>query len=370
MHQFSTYVGLDVHKESIVPAFATARSDSKPQSLGSVSNDYTRLKSKLLKLGAPETIKVCYEAGPTGYGLYRRLAADGFHCEVVAPAKTPKVQGDRIKTDKRDARKLAGFLRSGHLVAIRVPTPEEESLRDLLRTRETMTKQACCLKRKISSLLLRHERSWSRSTWTLIHREWLRKQTFDQLGTRLSLECYLEQLEQREKTVAELDREVEALVKTMKAYDLICALQALKGIKLLTAATIVAELGDFRRFPCAGKLMSFVGLTPSEHSSGDKQSRGPITRAGNGRLRRLIVEAAWAYWRSPHRSKLLLARSKGVSSEVQDLAWKAQKRLNRRLQRMTKAGKDGRKALIAVARELTGFIWAIGQMDRIVDAGA
>ena len=156
----------------------------------------------------------------------------------------------------------------------------------------------------------------------------------------------------------------------MTAYDLIRALQAFKGIKLLTAATIVAELGDFRRFPCAGKLMSFFGLTPSEHSSGDKQSRGPITRAGNGRLRRLIVEAAWAYWRAPHQSKLLLARSKGVSSEVQELAWKAQKRLNKRLHRMTKSGKDGRKALIAVARELTGFIWAVGQMNSVVDGNA
>jgi transposase len=369
MPQVSTYVGLDVHKKSIVIAFASADLQAKPQGLGSSPNDYARLKAKLQKLGAPESIRICHEAGPTGYGLHRKLKADGFDSQVVAPAKTPKVASNRVKTDKRDARKLAEFLRSGHLTAIRVPTAEEEGLRDLLRTRESVKRASLNIKRKVNSLLLRNERAWpGKSTWTLAHREWIRKQRFTERGTQLGLEHYLELLRLHEQMLAELDQDIGALAKTMQTYDLIRALQACKGIKLLTAATIVAEIGDFRRFPSAGKLMSFLGLTPSEHSSGDRHSRGPITRAGNGRLRRLVVEAAWAYWRSPHRSKLLLARSEGVASKVQELAWQAQKRLHKRLHRLTMCGKPSRKALIAVARELTGYIWAIGQENRLIDA--
>ena len=368
MPQFSAYVGLDVHKKSIVLAYTSAGLDHEGQSLGSVPNDYTRLKAKLLKLGVPKEIKICYEAGPTGYGLYRALIQDGFTCEVVAPAKTPKMASDRVKTDKRDARKLAVFLRSGHLTAIRVPTREEEGLRDLLRVREVTKKEATNLKRRIKSLLLRQGRETDKTRWTKGHREWLRKQRFEERGTQLGYETLLEELNAREATVARLEADIAAVVKPMKAYDLIRALQAYKGIKLLTAATIVAELGDLRRFPSAGKLMSFLGMTPGEHSSGERQVRGAITRAGNGRLRRLIVEAAWAYWRSPHVGKDLAARSAGITPKIRQMSWAAQKRLNRRLHRLNKSGKPAQKALIAVARELAGCIWAVGQETDLVES--
>lgn len=371
MPRFSTYVGLDVHKKSIVLAFASEGSREAPSSMGSVPNDYTRLKVKLLKLGTPKTIKICYEAGPTGYGLYRKLKADGFDCDVVAPAKTPKVSSDRVKTDKRDARKLAGYLRSGLLTAIRVPTPSEEGMRDLLRARETTKKSQSNLKRRIGSLLLRYDRIWhKKSTWTLEHREWVRKQTFEDPHTSRAFQHYLEELRHLDNLVAELDAEVELAAKTMECYDLVRAFQAFKGIKVLTAATLVAEIGDFRRFPSAAKFMSFLGLTPSEHSTGDRHRRGAITRAGNGRLRRLLVEAAWAYWKTPHRSKELTKRSAGVSQVVQDHAWKAQKRLHKRLKVLTMSGKMGRKALIAATRELAGFIWAVGQESDLRRAAA
>jgi len=233
-----------------------------------------------------------------------------------------------------------------------------------------MKKEATNLKRRIKSLLLRHGRESEKSKWTKGHREWLRKQRFEERGTQLGYETLLEELDVREATVARLEADIEAVAKSMQAYDLIRALQAFKGIKLLTAATIVAELGDLRRFPSAGKLMSFIGLTPSEHSSGERQVRGPITRAGNGRLRRMIVEAAWAYWRTPHVGRELAARSVGVSPRIRDISWSAQKRLNRRLHRLNKSGKPAQKALIAVAREFTGFIWAIGQERQLVELRA
>ena len=369
MSRFSTYVGLDVHKKSIVLAFASADSSEAALSLGSVPTDYKRLKTKLLQLGLPRTIKICYEAGPTGYGLYHKLRADGFSCDVVAPAKTPKMSTDRVKTDKRDARKLAAFLRSGHLTAIRVPTLEEESLRDLLRTREAFKKSHTNLKRRLSSLLLRHGRIWhKKSNWTLEHREWIRKQVFEHLGTKLGFRRYLEELAHLDAMILELDAEIETVAKTMKNYDLIRALQAFKGIKLLTAAMIVAEIGDFRRFPSAAKLMSFLGLTPSEHSSGERQRRGSITKAGNARLRTLLVEATWAYWRSPHVSKILLKRSAGVSAKIREQSWKAQRRIYKRLHALTASGKPGRKALIAATRELAGFVWAVGQETHLTEA--
>lgn len=364
MQKISVHVGLDVHKNSIHIAFANSGT-GELGSLDSVPNDLTRLRAKLRPLGEPSSIRICYEAGPTGYGLHRSLTELGYECLVVAPSKTPSVGSDRVKTDRRDALKLARFLASGHLVGIRVPTPEEEALRDLVRAREDLKIKESNTKRQLHALMLRHNRIFDggKSYWTMKHLEWLRKQRFEFEDTNTAHQAYLEELRHYGHMIEMLDRQIEESSATVDQADLINAFRAFKGIKTLTAATIVAEIGDLRRFPTAPKFASFLGLTPSEHSSGETRSRGRITRAGNRRVRRMLVEAAWAYWRAPWESKELLARSEGVSDAVRKKAWNTQQRLHKRLNALRYRGMNAKKALIAVARELACAIWAIGQEE-------
>jgi transposase len=365
MQQFSTYVGLDVHKNSI--SVAVARPDgTRAQSLGRTPNDLTRLLRALEPLGASAQVQVCYEAGPTGYGLVRKLRELGYDCQVVAPAKTPRVVSDRVKTDRRDAIKLADFLRSGHLTFIRVPTPEEEALRDLVRAREDIKTKHTNSKRQLNSMMLRHGRIFraGKSLWTKRHFDWIESQEFDFEASREARDTYVGELRRYQLVLEDLDRRIEEVAQTLERADLVVALRAFKGIKTLTAATIVAEVGDLRRFPSAAKFASFLGLTPSESSSGDNRNRGRITKAGNRRLRRMLVEAAWAYWRSPHVSRELEARSEGVTPQVRDLSWKTQRRLHRRLRALQMRGMCAKKALIAVTRELACAIWALGQQEK------
>jgi transposase len=366
MKQFSTYVGLDVHKNSIHVAF-TNNETGETQSLGGVANDLTRLLAKLEPLGDPGRVQVCYEAGPTGYGLYRSLNELGYECHVVAPAKTPSIASDRVKTDRRDAMKLARFLATGHLTFIRVPTPEEEALRDLIRAREDIKIKETNSKRQLNSMMLRHDRIFrvGKSHWTKLHFDWLDQQRFEFDASNEAKDTYLGEVRRHKLLLEEMDRRIEAVSATIKRADLVNASRAFKGIKTLTAATIVAEVGDLKHFPSAGKFASFLGLTPSEHSSGDTRSRGRITKAGNGRLRRMLVEAAWAYWRSPHVSRELEARSAGVSDEIRDLSWRTQRRLHRRIHALHLRRMSSKKALVAVTRELACAIWAAGQEAKL-----
>lgn len=367
MPRFSTYIGLDVHKNSIVLAAGPADLDQPISKAERVPNDLARLLKRLAPFGDPRGIKLCYEAGPTGYGLVRALRGRGYACAVVAPSKTPQVSRNKVKTDKRDAKRLAEYLRSGHLTEIRVPTEEEEALRDLIRAREDIKRMETNTKRRILALMLRHGRIWrgTRHHWTKRHRIWLEQQEFERRGTQEAKTAYMEHLHRLEASVAELDKAIEDLVPTMARADLIRALCALKGVKTYTAATIVAEIGDFGRFPSASKFMSFLGLTPSECSSGDSTRRGAITKAGNGRLRRLLVEAAWTHKRSPHIGVELERRSRGVAEAVKEISMKAQKRLFRRRWALENAGKGSRKITVALARELAGFVWAITQLDEL-----
>jgi transposase len=367
MNTISAYVGLDVHKNSISVAFAKP-GDEKPQSLGRQPNDLTRLLRALEPLGGPGEVQICYEAGPTGYGLVRQLRELGYDCQVVAPAKTPKIMGERVKTDRRDAIKLADFLRSGHLTFIRVPTPEEEALRDLIRAREDIKTKETNSKRQLNSMMLRHGRIFrgGRSLWTKRHLDWIEAQEFEFDATREAKDTYVGEVRRYGQMIEDLDRRIEEVARTLSRADLVHALRAFKGIKTLTAATILAEVGDLRRFPSAAKFASFLGLTPSEHSSGDSRSRGRITKAGNRRLRRMLVEAAWAYWRSPHVSRELEARSRGVTKEVRDLSWNTQRRLHRRLRALQMRGMSAKKALVAVTRELACSIWALGQQEQLM----
>ena len=353
MTQFSTHVGLDVHKNSISVAFVR-RETGEVKFLGREPNDLTRLRRALKPLGDPASVQICYEAGPTGYGLCRKLRELGYDCQVVAPAKTPKKVGQRVKTDRRDAKVLAEFLATGHLTAIRVPTPEEEALRDLIRAREDIKIKETNSKRQLNSMMLRHDRSFTggKSYWTKLHLEWLEAQEFDYAGSNEAKTTYIGEVRRYKQMLEELDRRIEEVAATLERADLVHALRAFKGIKTLTAATIVAEIGDLRRFPSADKFASFLGLTPSEHSSGDTRNRGSITKAGNRRLRRMLVESAWAYWRTEHVSRELMRRSEGVSQEVRDLSWNTQKRLHRRLFALQHRHVSPKKALVAVTREL------------------
>ena len=370
MQRFSTYIGLDVHKNSITIAFAEGGTDEPPKSLGRIAHDVPALLRKLRRFGVSGDVRICYEAGPTGYGLVRRLREEGYTCEVVAPAKIPKTGTDRVKTDRRDALKLASFLRSGLLTAIRVPTEEEEAMRDLLRAREDVKQMEVNLRRRLNSLMLRQGRRFTgtKSNWTKAHYAWLERQGFDHAGTREAKCQYLGLLRHLQELLGDLDRSTEQLVPSMSRSDLVQALQGFKGVKLLTAATIVAEVGDLKRFPSAGRFMSFLGLTPSEHSSGDSRRRGSITKSGNKRLRRLMVEAAWTYRRVPHVSRELERRSRALSPEAKAISWKAQKRLHKRRWALTNSGKGDRKTTIALARELAGFVWSLGQQERLVIA--
>jgi transposase len=311
------FVGLDVHRDSI--AIAVAIRDGKPaESLGSVPNDVPGLLRRLLRLGPAESLRCCYEAGPTGFGLARRLNDVGIACEVIAPSLIPVQPGARVKTDRRDAQKLAQYLRSGDLTPVHVLDPATEAIRDLERARDDAKRAERAARHQLSKFLLRHGRWFEgRSTWGPAHQAWLAKQQFD-----------------------------------IKAQQ-----------DVISAATLVAEVGDFRRFRSASELMSFVGLVPSEHSSGGSRRQGRITRTGNGHVRRTLVESAWHYRRQPRMSKAIRERNDRVSAPVRAIAWKAQHRLHKRLFRLMERGKPATRAVTAVARELAGFVWAIAREE-------
>jgi transposase len=362
------YVGLDVHKDSIVIAFA--REDREPaENWKTVPHDSIRLKKALKQLVRDgETLKVCYEAGPTGFGLCRQLREAGIDCQVVAPSLVPGKPGDRIKTDRRDACRLAHFLRSGDLTEVYVPDEAIESIRDLERARDDAKCAERVARHQLSKFLLRHGCRWEGTTWTRRHLDWIRAQRFAYPAQQRVLEDYMKAVEDLAERVERLSTQMEELVAETVLAPLVKALQAFRGISVVSAVTIAAEVGDLRRFATASQFMSYVGLVPSEDSSGQRRRQGPITRCGNAHLRRMIVEAAWHYRHVPVMSKELRRRNQGVAEGVRRLAWEAQKRLNKRLYHLIHAGKSQQKAVIALARELAGFIWAVGQEKVLLEA--
>ena len=289
------FVGLDVHKDSI--AIAVAEGDgSVPALVGVIANDTGLLLKRLRKLGRESSLRCCYEAGPTGYGLQRDLTTAKISCVVVAPSLVPIQVGNRVKTDRRDAIRLARFLRSGDLTEVTVPDAATEAMRDLERARDDAKRVERSARHQLGKFLLRHGRSYPGKTrWTVKHLEWIRAQHFEHQAQERVLVDYLHAVEEAGLRVGRLTRDIEELVKTWRLAPLVKALQALRGIQLVTAVIIAAELGDLARFQTAPELMSYVGLVPSEHSSGESKRRGHITRAGNGHVRRVLVESAWAY---------------------------------------------------------------------------
>jgi transposase len=359
------FVGLDVHADSIAIAVAEP-GRGEPSGLSTIPNDTVMLLKRLRRLGR---VKCCYEAGPTGFGLHRDLAAAGVDCIVVAPSLVPTKAGDRVKTDRRDAVKLARFLRSGDLTEVHVPDAATEAMRDLERARDAAKRAERAARHQLGKFLLRHGRRYpGKTTWTRRHLDWIRAQRFEHEAQQRVLEDYLKTVEDLGERVDRHTRSIVELVEGWSLKPLVKALQALRGVNVITATVLAAELGDLARFQTAPQLMGYLGLVPSEHSSGETRQQGRITRAGNGYARRILVEAAWAYRFRASKSAAIRARSRGVSDDVQRIAWRAQERLCAKYRKLTARGKNKNRTVIAVARELAGFIWAIGRQPKLLEA--
>ena len=362
MRENTRFIGLDVHAEKI--AVAVAEPGEEVRSLGTIPNGPDPVRKLIRKLGPVERLRVCYEAGPCGYVLYWQLTGLGVKCEVVAPTLVPVKSGDRVKTDRRDAEKLARSYRAGDLTAVWVPDAAHEALRDLVRAREAAKKDQLRARHRLGKFLLRHgcRPVEGVKAWTQKYMSWVKAVRFEQPVGQVVLLDYLSEVEHArgriERLERELDKAVEGAPQEMRAV--IDALQSLRGIAKVSAATIVAEVGELSRFPHARQLMSYSGAVSSEYSSGSRIHRGAITKAGNAHLRRIVVEAAWAYRHQPSIGPTLRKRQERLSEPVKEIAWKAQHRLHHRYRQLIARGKPQPKVVTTVARELLGFIWAIG----------
>lgn len=359
----SLFVGMDVHKETVALAVAAA-DGSPPRFLGMVANTPKDLGKRLRAIGSLDQLHCCYEAGPTGYSTWRLLTEWGIDCTVVAPSLIPKKPGDRVKTDRRDAEQLARLHRMGDLTAVWVPTPEHEALRDLCRSREAAKRDLGRARHRLLKLLARHGQHGplGASRWTRVYRDWLAALHLEHADQQFVLEEYRGQFAEAEARLQRLTARVKAVVQGGSLEALLGALQCLKGVGPITAVTWVAELGDLTRFRRARMLMGYSGLTPSEYSSGGRVHRGGITKCGNSHVRFVTIESAWhARWAQHPVSRALRKRRAGQPEAIVQIAEKAEERMGQRYRALLKRGKTSGQAATAVARELLGFVWAIGQ---------
>jgi transposase len=356
------FLGLDVHAETI--AVAIAEPDGAVRSLGTIANRAESIRKMVKKLGTVDQLRACYEAGPTGYVLYWQLAELGVECAVIAPTLVPMKAGDRVKTDRRDAERLARSYRSGDLTPVWVPDAGSEALRDLVRAREAAKQDQLRARHRLSKFLLRtgQRPAPGVKAWTQSYLTWVRQIRFPQVAQESTRLDYLTEVEHMGERVARLEKAIAEAVKlaSPEIQEVVQDLQALRGIAQISAVTIAAELGNISRFEGARQLMGYSGAVPSENSSGKRKQQGSITKAGNAHLRRIVVEAAWSYRLRPGVGPALRKRQEGVPEEIKEIAWKAQHRLHKRYMRLSAAGKDQRKIITAVGRELLGFVWAIG----------
>ena len=360
MNECITYIGLDVHKETIAVALAEGSMRGEVREYGQISNTPAALTRLSIKLSRPGSVlRFCYEAGPCGYGIQRQMAAAGHDCVVVAPSLIPRKPGDRIKTDRRDAINLAGLHRAGALTAVWVPDPAHEAVRDLVRARLAAVRSLRQARQQLSGFLLRHGHHYSRPAWTLMHRRWLAGLRFEQPAHHIVLEDCIATIEAATARRDRLTAQIEAMLADWVLAPVVHALQSLRGMALVSAATVIAELGDITRFANPRQLMAYLGLVPSEHSSGGTRRQGGVTKAGNSTARRMLIEAAWSY-RFPARiSREQLLRQEALPKPIRDTAWKAQVRLCGRYRKLTRAGKPATTVTTAIARELARFVWAI-----------
>jgi transposase len=364
------YVGLDTDKRFIDVAVAAEGRNGEVRYCGKISNEAIAVARLIKRLRAGgRRLEVCYEAGPCGYGLYRRLQRmAGVRCDVIAPSLTPRRPGDRVKTNRRDALTLARGLRSGDLTAIWVPDAAHEAMRDLVRARAAAVADMQRCRQRLGGFLLRHELRYDPAPWTKKHRAWLGQlpAAAEHEAHRGSLEEMLRALDETTARCQRLTDHIAELVPQWSLAWLVEALQALRGFALVNAATVVAEIGDPRRFTKPSQLMAYLGLVPSEHSSGERVRRGGLTKAGNGRTRKALVEAAWTYAR---RGSLAPPAGRHDPA-VLLIATKARHRLGRRYRRLTARGKRPTVAIAAIARELAGFVWAVAQAAAPADLAA
>lgn len=364
MNEGMRYVGLDVHGETIAVAVVDWKGEEKD--LGIIANRPESIRKKLKKLGDPGKLEVCYEAGPTGYVLYWQMVGLGIECQVVAPTLIPTKAGDRVKTDRRDAKKLARYLRSGDLTPVWVPDLAHEGLRDLVRARQAGKKDEKRARHRLVKFLLRQGkrppqgvRAWSAKWWL-----WVEALKFELVTQQVVLADYIHEVRHERQRIDQLEKAIdEAIAEAPENIRAVVAgLQSLRGVAKVTAVGIVAEIGQFSRFENPRQLMGYSGQVPSEFSTGGpgKHTRGPITKTGNAHLRRLLGEAAWSYQHRPAVRYPLRKRQENLPTPVNDISWKAQQRLCGRYRRLVSAGKPKQKVVTAVARELLGFMWAIG----------
>ncbi|MDR3383244.1 IS110 family transposase [Cupriavidus basilensis] len=358
----TVYVGLDVHKESITIAYAVDLGEV--ELLGKIGTSPTEIDRLCKRLQSKARhVRVVYEAGPCGYGLYRRLMGHGFECMVCAPSLIPRKPGERVKTDRRDAMKLVRSLRAGDLSAVYVPTVEDEAFRDLARawvSAKTDLKQA---RQRLKSFLLTHGIHYiGRADWGAAHRRWLSKYSFDNEWRQLAFDEHRRTIEDRLAQCDRLEAAMREAVIRWRFYPAVLALQTMRGIQFTSAVGMLAELGDLSRFQHPRQLMAWLGVTPSEHSSGETRRLGSITKTGNSYARKLLVEAAWSYRHPARVSPAIQLRHEGIPKPIIDRAWDAQLRLCRRFRKLAARGKNVNVAVVAVSRELAGFIWDVARI--------
>jgi len=358
------FVGIDVAKRRHAVAIADAGRDGEIRYMGEFDASPESMTRLIRKLAAKHgKLHVCYEAGPTGYGLYRQILALGHECIVVAPSLIPRRSGDRVKTNRRDAQSLARLLRAGELTAVWVPDETHEAVRDLVRTRAMAVEDYRRKRQHVSAFLLRHGRSFDgKTSWRGRHKRWLDGQNFSHPAQRLA---YQEMLNAVQATVERMDRLEAALIELVPAWTMapvVAAFQAMRGVQFMTAVTMVAEAGDLRRFDHPRQLMAFLGLVPSERSTGETRHQGGITKTGNSSARKVLVEAAWTYRHSAGLGVDHQRRQKDLPASVRDIAWKAQTRLCARFRRLLAKGKRNTLVVVAIAREIAAFLWAIARL--------
>lgn len=366
MEKSIIFVGLDVHKNSIAVAIADAGRNAEVRNYGIIGGGLDDLDRLVKKLAVPgKELHFVYEAGPCGYEIYRFLTLRGLECAVCSPAHIPKSPADRIKTDRRDAMMLARLHRAGELTYVFVPRADDEAMRDLTRCREDAKKAQRVAQQQLNGMLLRLGFRYPKDNWTKAHFGWLADQKMPTPSQQVVFQEYIHAIKETTDRVERLTNQIETLVPTWRMAPVVSALQALRGVSTIVASTMVAELGDLTRFESPKKLMAFLGLVPSEHSSGEKKQRGKITKTGNGHARKVLIEGAQAYSYPARMTRLILKRQEGLSQEIRDIAWKCQVRLCARFRRLVAKDKSRNAVVTAIARELAAFMWAIANKTPI-----